>query len=58
MVVAKLISIFVLAIFVRVDLYGIIRQVDKLVLSVAQLKFIATSPDIPLLVPVAFDLSV
>jgi hypothetical protein len=57
-VVAELVSVLILAVFVGVDLDGVIREVDELILRVSQLKFVAACSDVPLLVPVALDLAV
>ena len=56
--IAELVSIFILAVFVGVDLNGVIGEVDELVLSVAQLILITAGSNVPLVVPVALRLAV
>ena len=56
--IAELVSIFILAVFVGVDLNGVIGEVDELVLSVAQLILITTGSNVPLVVPVTLRLAV
>ena len=52
--VAELITIFILPIFVRVDLYSIISEMYELIVGVWSLVFIATRSDVALIVPIAF----
>jgi hypothetical protein len=54
----KLITIFVLAVFLGVDLDGIIGQMNKLVVSLAELKLQTTSTNISLAVPITFYFAV
>jgi hypothetical protein len=56
--IAKLIAVFVSAILVAVDLYGIISEVYKGVGSVFYMVLITTGPDIAFIVPVPFDRSI
>lgn len=56
--VAQLIAIFILPILVAVDLNGIIGEMHELILAFSQLKLVTTRPNVSLVVPVAFDLSV
>jgi hypothetical protein len=57
-VVAEFVAVLVLAVLVGVDLYGVVGEMDELVLGVAQLKFVAAGSDVALLVPVTLRLAV
>lgn len=52
---AKLISIFILSVFVTIDLNCIIGEMDKLIRRVIQLKLVATCPNISFIIPVPLD---
>lgn len=57
-VVAELVSVLIFAVFVGVDLYGVVGEVDELILGIVELELIAAGSDISLIVPVSFDLAI